>query len=59
MSCTGIRISSIGGASFSAPRVVGADRVSAVLWPRLSEEEYELLQSSTQVLKRTMSELEG
>jgi len=59
VSCTSTRIASIEGVSLSVPRVVGADGVSAELWPGLSEEEHELLQSSAQVLKRTMSELEG
>jgi L-lactate dehydrogenase len=57
LSCFSPRTAGIDNVSLSVPRVLGANGASAELWPDLSQEEYQALQASADILKQSLTEL--
>ena len=57
LSCVSTRKNEFDDVSLSVPRVLGADGISAELWPLLSEQETESIRNSAGVLRQSLAEL--
>lgn len=51
------RIQGISGVCLSVPRILGAEGISAELWPALADEEHRALERSTEILAKAAQEL--
>jgi L-lactate dehydrogenase len=57
LSCVSSQTNEFSDVSLSVPRVLGAEGVSAELWPLLSEQENESIRASAGVLRQSLAEL--